>query len=89
MATISDKQRLLPGATGVVPNAELLAVLEEKGYEGQISPFCHPSQFSSRNKNATVSSISKAIKQLLHPVAVDDDADEGAEEEETVSATTQ
>ncbi|MFC1758227.1 sugar phosphate isomerase/epimerase family protein [Planctomycetota bacterium] len=67
LATVAEDQRLLPGATGVVPVTGLIEYLKAKDYKGAVVPYCHPSQFPSRNKNTTVSSIRTAIERTINP----------------------
>ena len=86
LATVAEDQRLLPGATGVVPVAELIEYLESKDYKGAIAPYCHPSQFPSRNKNTTVSSIRSAVDRTVNPappVEESAEADSSTDSEDT------
>ena len=90
LATVAEDQRLLPGATGVVPLAELIEYLESTDYKGAIAPYCHPSQFPSRNKNTTVSSIRSAVDRTVNPappVEESAEADSSTDSEDTPAET--
>ena len=67
VASATEEQRLLPGASNVIPIAEIIAHLEEKDYKGAVVPYCHPSHFPSRNKNTTVGSLRDAINRTINP----------------------
>ncbi|MCA9213012.1 MAG: TIM barrel protein [Planctomycetales bacterium] len=89
LSKVTDKQRLVPRESSVVPVADIIKHLDEQGFSGAIVPFFHPSQFSSRNKDAVVRGIREAIDRLFGKGLVAEEAIEEQEpaEEEVVAAT--
>jgi sugar phosphate isomerase/epimerase len=65
LETITEEQRLLPGTTNVVPNAEWIRWLSERDYAGPITPYCHPSQFTGATRSQTVGQASESLTALL------------------------
>lgn len=65
MDSITEKQRLVPGSTGVVPAAEVLQWLSESDYSGPVSAFCHPDQFIGVTRMNTVSQVAEALDSLM------------------------
>lgn len=63
-ATIEVKQRLLPGESETSELPEVVGWLEEAGYEGPITPYPHPSQFSGMTRDAIVQRASNAMDKL-------------------------
>ncbi len=61
LETIDVKQRLLPGESEKSDVAPLLALLAEKNYDGPITIYSHPSQFSRMTRDAI---MQKAMKSL-------------------------
>jgi sugar phosphate isomerase/epimerase len=74
--TISEEQRLLPGATGVVPNLEWIRLLGDRGYVGPVTAYCHPSQFTGSTRAQTVEQAAEALHTLMQS-ARESDADVG------------
>jgi len=59
---ITDEQRLLPGAGGVIDSAAVLELLTELGYQGPVTPFPHPSQFKGSTRDSMVRSAGNSIE---------------------------
>ncbi len=54
LADVNENQRLLPGETGRIDVAAYLALLTERGYEGPVTVFPHPSQFTGMTRDNIV-----------------------------------
>ena len=74
---VTEEQRMLPGATGVVPNREWLTWLSEQEYAGPITPFCHPAEFDGRTRTKAVEKASEALVRLMQGNDGGDDGDGG------------
>ena len=84
MDSITESQRLVPGSTGVVPNAGVLKWLNEMDYSGPVSAYCHGDQFTSTNRNKTVAEIAETLDALMNPT--EEEASEDLAVEEAVAS---
>ena len=75
---------LVPGSTGVVPNAGVLKWLNEMDYSGPVSAYCHGDQFTSTNRNKTVAEIAETLDALMNPT--EEEASEDLAVEEAVAS---
>ena len=81
MDSITERQRLVPGSTGIVPAAETLQWLSESGYEGPVAAYCHPDQFAGVPRMKAVAQVAQSLDKLLAPApqaAEEDSASEPA-----------
>lgn len=62
---LTEEQRMLPGSTGVVPNGEWLSWLHDQGYDGPVTPYCHPAQFSGLTRSQVVEQAAESLTNLL------------------------
>lgn len=62
LESISDEERLLPGATGVIDSAGVLDHLADIGYEGPVTPFAHGDQFKGQTRDAIIRAAGNSIK---------------------------
>ncbi len=85
LETVTEEERMLPGATGTVPIADWIRWLSEQGYAGPITPFCHPAQFLGGTRTQSVEQAAAALKELLDQNLVPDPEAEGSETEATAS----
>jgi sugar phosphate isomerase/epimerase len=83
LETITEEQRMLPGSTGVVPTIEWLRWLNQRGYTGPITPFCHPAQFTGGTRVQAVEQAAAALTSLLQAAQ---NADDAAREEQAAGA---
>lgn len=74
LESITDEQRLLPGASGIVDTASAIRLLIEMGYEGPITPYPNASQFSGVTRDGIVKAASKSLDDAGYG-DVDDDED--------------
>ncbi len=65
LETITEEQRLLPGSSGVVPASETMKWLAEAGYDGPVTAYGHPAQFSGITRTRAVEQASDALVQLM------------------------
>jgi sugar phosphate isomerase/epimerase len=61
LAELTEKSRLLPGATGRIDNAAVLAALAEMGYKGPVAAKPHRSVLSGGRRDLVVKSIAQAL----------------------------
>jgi sugar phosphate isomerase/epimerase len=80
--TVTEKERLLPGATGVVPVAEALAILDEAGYEGPVSAYPNSKAMRGLTRDQIVQQTASALSRVWPGSATAAEADEGADAEE-------
>lgn len=63
-AELTEKSRLLPGATGRIDNAAVLAALAEMGYKGPVAAKPHKSVLPSGRRDLIVKSIAQALDNV-------------------------
>ena len=69
--TISDEQRVLPGAgEGAIDVAAFIELLSTLEYSGPISPYPHASQFKGVTRDSIVRSAGNSIELVRKPVEV-------------------
>lgn len=64
LSTITSADRMLPGDGNVEDAAGYLALLDQIGYTGPITPFPHPSQFAGRTRESNVQRAAAALDAL-------------------------
>jgi sugar phosphate isomerase/epimerase len=74
----TEEDRPLLGSTGIIPVADWLNWLREHGYEGPVTPYCHPAQFSGGTRTQSVEQASEALAQLV-------DTEEASEDDEATA----
>lgn len=68
--TIREDQRMLPGRGGAIDCAAIISHLREAGYEGGVTPYPHPAQFSSMTRDAIVKQTADATDAVWRPSPV-------------------
>lgn len=58
------KARLLPGESGAIDSAAVLAWLAEKGYQGPVTPAAHGSRFAGMKREASVKLAGEKLDQV-------------------------
>lgn len=58
---IDFRARLLPGSEGVIDSVEILRILQEKGYDGPVTPYPHSSQFRGMTRENIVAETTLAF----------------------------
>lgn len=71
LTEVSEQQRLLPGATGVVPAERAIRWLAEQKYRGPVTAYCHPAQFAGITRNQAVEQAAQTLGQLIGPAEQD------------------
>ena len=61
---LAEKDRLLPGETGRVDCAAVLAALQEMGYEGPVSPMPHRSVFKNNRRDPAAKVVGIALNKV-------------------------
>jgi sugar phosphate isomerase/epimerase len=74
LENIEDDQRLLPGATGIVPAAAALELLAEIGYRGPVTAYPHPRQCEGTKRDQLVQQAADALGRIW-PSAVTDEVE--------------
>ena len=78
----------MPGTTGIAPARDLIALLEEIGYAGPVTPYPHPSQFKRTARDSMVAQTSEALKSVwAASIPIEDQEGETDEPEQVGSAT--
>lgn len=62
--SVTDKQRLMPGSTGMVDCVGALRVLGEIGYKGPVAPYPHPSQLKGQTRDRIVQRTADMLDKL-------------------------
>ncbi len=66
LATIEDRQRLLPGDSETSKAGAVVKLLIGKDYDGPVSVFPHPSQFSGQTRDMIVQKAAACMDELWH-----------------------
>jgi sugar phosphate isomerase/epimerase len=64
MAHISEKERILPSAEGLIDCEAIMRLLAEKRYRGPVTPLPHTSVFSGRTREVIVQKAAESLEQL-------------------------
>ena len=64
LSKVDFRARLLPGADGVVDAVEILKILQEKGYDGPVTPYPHSSQFRGMTRENIVAETTMAFDRV-------------------------
>ncbi len=64
-ATTTEEQRLLPGSTDIIPTEKILQWLMVGQYDGPVTVYGHPSQFTSAKRYQAVEWASNALNKLM------------------------
>ena len=75
-----NSERLLPGATGIVPIARVLQLLAEAEFEGPVTPAPSHDQFAGATRDKIVSDTSQALDKVWPRTGSEDDGAEEASE---------
>ena len=65
LEAVTEQDRLLPGATEVVPNSQWVKWLAAQGYEGPVTAYAHAAQFTGSTRTQSVEQTAEALNQLL------------------------
>lgn len=71
LARITAQERLLPGESGVIDSAAIVALLDEIGFEGPVSAAAGPGLFQGQKRESVVSRTSAALDAVMAAVAGD------------------
>lgn len=83
----TEEDRPLPGSTGVIPVTEWLNWLREQAYEGPVTPYCHPAQFSGGTRTQSVEQAAEALARLMDDAEPCEDEASTADEESEATAS--
>jgi sugar phosphate isomerase/epimerase len=64
MSNISERQRILPSADGLIDCEAVVKLLAEKGYRGPVTLAPHAGVFSGRTREAIVQKAAESLEQL-------------------------
>lgn len=64
MASLTEKQRIMPSDEGLVDCDAFAKMLHEIGYDGPVTPYIHPGRFVGKTRDNIVQAAAKCLEQL-------------------------
>jgi hypothetical protein len=68
---ITETDRLLPGETGVVPNASALSVLSEIGFDGPVTPYPNPKTCAGQTRDRIIQRAAQSLAKMFQEAEVE------------------
>jgi sugar phosphate isomerase/epimerase len=69
---VVEKQRLLPGESGVVPNVAIVSLLASMGYKGPVTPHAHASRFRGKTRDKIVQRAAESLRGIFQAAGLEE-----------------